>query len=290
MPELPEVEVVKRSLENDILKFSVKDIEIKDANLRYKVKRKDIIKIIGLKILSIKRRSKYLIFYFTHEVVMIAHLGMTGKFIIENKKNIKKKTSFYYKLDNTTDAKHDRIVFHFINGIKLIYNDVRKFGFIKFDSLNKLKNNSHLKILGPEPLKNLFNFQYFKSYIKGKKRIIKDLLMDQKFVSGLGNIYVNEILFYSRVKPDKKINKLLDLEIKNILINTKKILKKAIIYGGSSIKNFSSSSGIFGSYQQHFAVYGRKGNICSNTDCKERIKKIVISNRASFFCPKCQKY
>ena len=123
----------------------------------------------------------------------------------------------------------------------------------------------------------------------GRNRNIKDLLMDQKFVSGLGNIYVNEVLFYSKVRPTKKINKLDSIDIKKILSNTKKILEKAIRLGGSSIKNFSSSSGKSGSYQQNFGVYSKKGKICSNTDCNFKIKKIILSNRASFFCPNCQK-
>ena len=113
--------------------------------------------------------------------------------------------------------------------------------------------------------------------------------MDQKFVSGLGNIYVNEILFYSKVKPTRKIYKLKNFEIEKILIGTKKILQKAISLGGSSIRDFSSSSGKAGSFQQYFNVYGKKGANCSNTDCKGKIEKIVLSNRASFFCPKCQK-
>jgi formamidopyrimidine-DNA glycosylase len=113
--------------------------------------------------------------------------------------------------------------------------------------------------------------------------------MDQKFVSGLGNIYVNEILFYSKVKPTRKIIRLKDIEIQKILLSTKKVLKKAIILGGSSIKNFSSISGKTGSFQQHFSVYGKNGNNCSNVDCKGLIHKIVLSNRATFFCPVCQK-
>ena len=289
MPELPEVEVVKRSLEDAVVKLSIKDIEIKDANLRYKVKKKDTNQIIGLKILNIKRRSKYLIFFFTKGIAMIAHLGMTGKFFIVSKTNVKKKTSFYYDVNNEKDNIHDRIIFNFKNRTKLIYNDVRKFGFIKFESIKNLENNCHLKILGPEPLMSIFNFKYFKNYINGRNRIIKDLLMDQKFVSGLGNIYTNEILYYSKVKPTKKISNLRDLEIKAMLQNTKKILIKAINLGGSSIKNFSSISGKSGSFQQYFSVYGKKGKNCSNTDCNGVIKKIVLSNRASFFCPICQK-
>ena len=113
--------------------------------------------------------------------------------------------------------------------------------------------------------------------------------MDQKFVSGLGNIYVNEVLFYSKIKPNRKACNLNITEIKNILKNTKKILIKAIYFGGSSIRNFLNSNGKTGDFQQHFAVYGRKGNKCSNTDCNGKIKRIVTSNRASFFCPNCQK-
>ena len=123
----------------------------------------------------------------------------------------------------------------------------------------------------------------------GKERTIKDLLMDQKFISGLGNIYVNEILFFSGVKPDKKIKKLSVIEIKKIIKLTKKIIKKAIILGGSSIRDFSSISGKKGSFQQYFSVYGKKGHNCSKTNCNGKIAKIVLANRASFFCNKCQK-
>ena len=288
MPELPEVEVVKRSLEKSILNLSIKDVKINDANLRYKLKKRDLNQIIGLKILDIKRRSKYLLFYLTNNVVMLAHLGMTGKFLISIKKE-KKKTSFYYNLKDIKDNKHDRVIFTFKNKKKLIYNDVRKFGFIKLDKIHKISKNIHLKNLGPEPLKSDFNFKYFKSYIKKKKKIIKNILKEQNFVSGLGNIYVNEILFYSSIKPDRKISDLKDIEIIKILKNTKKILKKAISLGGSTIKDFSSTKGKSGSFQQIFSVYGKKGNYCSNSDCNFKINKIIICNRASFFCPKCQK-
>ena len=289
MPELPEVEVVKRSLDNLICNSTIKHVEINEVNLRYKVKKKEINQIIGLKILNIKRRSKYLLFFFDKNIVMLAHLGLTGKFFVINKKKIKKRTSFYYKIEDKKDNKHNHIIFTFKNKLKLIYNDVRKFGFIKFYNYKKFENNVHFSTLGPEPLNSIFNFKYFTDYIKGKNRIIKDLLMDQKFVSGLGNIYVNEILFFSKVRPTKKINKLTNSEIQKILKGTKKILKKAISFGGSSIKDFSSSTGEAGSFQQHFNVYGKKGHKCSNTDCKGEIKKIVLSNRASFFCYKCQK-
>jgi formamidopyrimidine-DNA glycosylase len=289
MPELPEVEVVKRSLINKTLNLIVKAVKINDGKLRYKINRKKVKKIIGLKFKKISRRSKYLLFFFNKDIVMLVHLGMTGKFFFINKKKKKYKTSFYYDLNEDKDKKHDRIIFELSNKQQLIYNDIRKFGFIKIINQVSLDQNVHLKYLGPEPLSTKFNFKYFKGYIKGKKRTIKDILMDQKFISGLGNIYVNEILFFSGVKPTKKTKNLSVVEIKKIIKFTKKIISKAIIYGGSSIKDFSSVSGKKGSFQQHFSVYGKKGEKCSNKNCNNLIDKIVISNRASFYCYKCQK-
>ncbi len=288
MPELPEVEVVKRSLKRKIQNLIIKSVKINDGNLRYKVNRDQISKLIGKKIKKIDRKSKFLIFNTDKDLFMLVHLGMTGKFFFVNENKKKFKTSFYYDLNENKDHKYDRVVFFFNNNQKLIYNDVRKFGFIKIYNLNE-KNNLHLKILGPEPLEKKCNLIYFKNYIKGRERTIKDILMDQKCVSGLGNIYVNEILFLSGIRPTRKVKKLKDLEIEEILENAKKILKRSIKLGGSSIKNFSSGNGKRGSFQQLFNVYGRKGRKCSNVDCKMRIYRIKISNRATFFCKSCQK-
>jgi formamidopyrimidine-DNA glycosylase len=289
MPELPEVEVVKRSLVNKTHNLIVKAVKINDGRLRYKIDRNKIKKIIGLKFIKISRRSKYLLFFFNKDIVMLVHLGMTGKFFFVNQKKKKYKTSFYYEINEDKDKKHDRVIFNLSNNQKLIYNDIRKFGFIKFIKRTNLSQNPHLKHLGPEILSTKFNIGYFKNYIKGKKRNIKNILMDQTFISGLGNIYVNEILFFSGIRPEKKIKKLSDEEIKKIIKFSKRIISKAIILGGSSIKDFSSSSGKKGSFQQHFNVYGKKGENCLNVKCKGKIKKIVIANRASFFCNKCQK-
>ena len=289
MPELPEVEVVKRSLINKTQNLIVKAVKINDGKLRYKINRKEIKKIIGLKFKKISRRSKYLLFFFNKDIVMLVHLGMTGKFFFVNRKRLKCKTSFYYDLNENKDKKHDRIIFNLTDNQKLIYNDVRKFGFIKFFKRVNLYHNIHLRNLGPEPLSAKFNMKYFKNYIIGRERTIKDLLMDQKFLSGLGNIYVNEILFFSGVIPTKKIKQLSDFDIKKIIKFSKKIISKAIVLGGSSIKDFSSSSGKKGLFQQNFTVYGKKGENCSKVKCMGKIKKIVIAKRASFFCDKCQK-
>ena len=289
MPELPEVEVVKRSLINKTQNLIVKAVKINDGRLRYKIDKNKFKKIIGLRFKKISRRSKYLLFFFNKDIVMLVHLGMTGKFFFVDRKKTKYKTSFYYNINEDKDKKHDRIIFDLSNNQRLIYNDIRKFGFIKFIKQINLEQNDHLKRLGPEPLSAKFNFGYFKNYIKGRERTIKDILMDQKFISGLGNIYVNEILFFSGIRPTKKIKNLTNFEIKKIIKFSKKIISKAIMLGGSSIKNFSSSSGKKGSFQQYFNVYGKKGKNCSKVNCLGKIKKIVIANRASFFCNKCQK-
>jgi formamidopyrimidine-DNA glycosylase len=289
MPELPEVEVVKRSLINKIKNLIITDVKINDGRLRYSIKKNEIRKIIGLKVKKIERRSKFLLFFFNKKIVMLVHLGMTGKFFFINKKKTKFKTSFYYNIDEIKNQKHDRVVFLFNQKQKLIYNDVRKFGFIKFLNVKNLQYNLHLKNLGPEPLEKDFNYIYFKKYIKDRNRVIKEILMDQKFVSGIGNIYANEILFLSKINPFRSVKTLKIFEIKKIIKFSKKILNSAIINGGSSIKDFSSTNGKKGSFQQYFNIYGKKDDTCSNIGCNNKIIKLLISNRATFFCTKCQK-
>jgi formamidopyrimidine-DNA glycosylase len=289
MPELPEVEVVKRSLTRKVQNLIIKKVKINDGKLRYPIDKNKIRKIVGLQIKKIERRSKFLLFFFNKDIVMMAHLGMTGKFFFVNQKNTKFKTSFYYDIEYKNEKKYDRVEFILKDNRKLIYNDVRKFGFIKLLNNIDYSNNFHLRNLGPEPLKDSFNITYFKKYIKGRNRMIKDILMDQKFVSGVGNIYANEILFLSKVKPSRKAKSLTELELRRIVKMTKSVLKNAIKLGGSSIKDFSSSNGKKGSFQEHFNVYGKKDNLCSVKKCKNKIVKSTISSRATFFCSKCQK-
>ena len=289
MPELPEVEVVKRSLQTKLLNLVINKVKIIDSSLRYKVNKYQILKLTGSKIKKIERRSKYLIFWTDNDLIILTHLGMTGKFFFIDKSKKKFKTSFYYSLQESKDKKYNKIVFFLQNNQKLIYNDVRKFGFIKVYDKKNYDKISHLKKLGPEPLEKSYNFQYLKNYIIRRKRTIKEILMDQKCVSGLGNIYVNEILFSSGIDPSRKVEKINDFELNQIIKNTKKILKNSIKLGGSSIKDFSSDDGKKGIFQQHFKVYGKNNELCSNSDCNKRVIKIIISNRSTFFCKKCQK-
>ncbi len=289
MPELPEVEVVKRSLEKIIHNVSIKNVIIYNKNLRYKIEVKKLKDLINSKVLSVKRRSKYILIHCNNKRTILLHLGMSGKINIINSKLKKIKSSFYYKLKDNLE-KHNHLMITFKNNFKLIYNDVRKFGFLKVIKTKNIYRNVHLKKLGPEPFSKKFNFNYFKKSIINKRKSIKDCLMDQKFVSGLGNIYTNEILFQSNIYPFKKSKNLKDKQILNIIKNTKVILKKAIIKGGSSIKDFNDIDGNSGKFQNSFKVYGKTNNSCGKRGCNGTIKKILVSSRSTFFCNICQKY
>jgi formamidopyrimidine-DNA glycosylase len=288
MPELPEVEVVKKSLEDKLKNLTIKRVFINNNKLRYKIDNKQFYKIKGHKIISVKRRSKYLLINLNMNSTILAHLGMTGKFFIIDNNNKKYKTSFYYSLKKN-DTRHDHLTIFLNKGFKLVYNDVRKFGFIKLFSSKDVYKCRHLEFLGPEPLSKEFNINYFNKYILHKKTKIKDLLMDQKFIAGLGNIYCNEILFLCKISPNRIVKKINKKEVSNLVKFTKKILKKSISQGGSSIKNFTSTNGQDGNFQQRFNVYGREKNNCNKKKCLGVVKKIYCSNRSSFFCPICQK-
>ena len=288
MPELPEVEVVKESLENKLKNLRIKRVFINNNKLRYKINKKHFQKIKGLKITSVKRRSKYLLINLNQRLTILAHLGMTGKFFIVNKKNKKQKTSFYYSIKKN-ESKHDHLTIYFNKGFKLIYNDVRKFGFLKILKNKDILKSEHLHLLGPEPLTKNFNLRYITKYTVNKKKKIKDLLMDQRFVSGLGNIYCNEILFLCKLSPFKAAKKVNQKDLTKLIKFTKKVLQKAIKQGGSSIKNFSNTEGKKGNFQQKFNVYNREKSGCNRKMCSGTIQKLYTSNRSSFFCSKCQK-
>ena len=288
MPELPEVEVVKKSLEEKLKNLTIKRVFINNNKLRYKINNKEFHKIKGHRIISIKRRAKYLLINLNQNLTILAHLGMTGKFFVVDNNNNKKKTSFYYS-DKKDESKHDHIILFFNKGFKLIYNDVRKFGFLKILKSKDIFKSKHLKFLGPEPLTQKLNLKYIIKYLFRKKTPIKSLLMDQKFIAGLGNIYCNEILFLCKINPRRTANNIKKKELNKIIKFTKIILKKSIIQGGSSIKNFSNVEGVDGKFQQKFNVYNREKNKCSRKKCFGVIQKILTSNRSSFFCPRCQK-
>ena len=287
MPELPEVEIVRQSLDKKIRQKKVKKVIVRNKNLRIKIPN-NFKKFLENKIIDrVSRFSKYLIIYLSKNEFCLIHLGMSGTIhlIDDRKKNDLTNLSFYNS--PLLPKKHNHIEIIFDN-FRVIYNDPRRYGFFQI-----IKTNDNLKKrflhLGPEPFEDKFDLEYFKKFVKNKNKKVKDLLIDQKFVSGIGNIYASEILFLSGINPNKKIKLLNNKNCSQIIKNSKKILLNAIQKGGSSIRNFKNTDGYQGNFQNNFKVYQREGLNCKRINCKGEIIKKVISNRSSFFCNSCQK-
>ena len=287
MPELPEVEIIRRSLSKKINQKKVKKVIVRNRNLRFKIPKEFKNFLENKRVNKVTRFSKYLILHLSNKGFCLIHLGMSGTIHIINKigKNFLTNTSFYNSPQLPKKHNHIEIVFE---NFKLVYNDPRRFGFvqiIKNDSLLK-KRFSHL---GPEPFDLRFNKKKILSYLKNKKKNIKSFLLDQCFVSGIGNIYANEILFLSQVNPTKKAELLTEKECSKIVTNSKKVLLDAINKGGSSIRDFLNTSGEVGNFQKDFKVYDRNGLVCARYGCQGIVQKKMISNRSTFFCNTCQK-
>ena len=287
MPELPEVEIVRQSLNKKIRQKKVKKVIIRNRNLRIQIPN-DFKKVLENKIIyKVSRFSKYLIIFLSNNKFCLIHLGMSGTIHLLNLKNKKDSTNLSFYNSPFLPKKHNHVEIIF-DKFRIIYNDPRRFGFFQI-----IKNYKDLKNrfihLGPEPFNKNFNLKYFLQFKKDKSRTIKDLLIDQKFVSGIGNIYASEILFLSKVNPQKKIKLLTSKECIQIISNSRKVLSNAIDKGGSSIRDFKNTDGIKGGYQNSFRVYQREGMNCKRQNCTGKIKKKVITNRSTFFCDFCQK-
>ena len=287
MPELPEVEIIKQSLKKKIIYQRILGTTVRNRNLRFKLDKYFAKNINNKKIINVERQAKYLIIYLNSNYSILVHFGMSGTlhFINKLRKHTRTNLSFYHS--NSLPKKHNHIELNFKN-FKIVYNDPRRFGFFKiFKTKFDLKN--YLNKNGLEPLNKKFNFSYLFKNIKNRTKKIKTILLDQKIISGIGNIYANEILFYSKINPLKPGNKLSLEEFKKIELNSKKVLKKAIMLGGSSIRDFKNSQGKTGKFQNEFKAYDKENKNCPNTNCDSKIIKIFISNRSTFYCKKCQK-
>jgi len=286
MPELPEVEIVRQSLDKKIKQKSIKKVIIRNKNLRFPIPKNFSSYLKNKKITKVNRFSKYLILNFKSGDFCLIHLGMSGTIhIIDNKKKLKfTNASFYHSPILPKRHNHIELIF---DSLKVVYNDPRRFGFFEIVENDKTLKN-RFKNLGPEPFDPNFNLNYVFNYFKGKHKNIKTFLLDQKFVSGIGNIYASEILFLSKIYPYKKVRFLSKEDCKKIIYNSKKILSKAIKKGGSSIRDFKDTLGFSGNYQKEFKVYKQEGLRCKTRGCKDTIKKKIVSNRSTFFCNSCQ--
>ena len=268
MPELPEVETTVKAISKFENKRLIKVI-IHNMNLRWKVDKIIEKKIDNKKITRIYRRAKYILIQFKDLYIML-HLGMSGNL------RIQKNNNNYFK-------KHDHAEFIFKNE-KIIFNDVRRFG-----SIHLTKNPSDHKLikdLGVEPLSDEFNKDYLYDVCKNSNLKIKKLLMDQRKIVGVGNIYASESLFLSKISPERICNKLSMRDCSNLSNSIKKVLKKAIKMGGTTLKDFYSADGNQGYFKIKLNVYGKEGKLCNN--CNNIITKKTIGQRSTFMCSRCQ--
>ena len=286
MPELPEVEVVRQSLAKNVTGKKIKKILVRNRKLRFFLDSSFEKELKNKLVNKISRFSKYLIIELNNNKFCIVHLGMSGTIhIIKNKEELFTNTSFYNSPN--LPKKHNHVEFEF-SDLKLIYNDPRRFGFFQIIK-NQKKLIDRFKLYGPEPFDKNFNLKYVTNYFKDKKKDIKNYLLDQKFVSGIGNIYASEILYLSKINPLTSVNDLSKSQRKNLIINSKKILLNAIKKGGSTIRDFKNTLGISGKFQKEFKVYGREKLKCRRSNCSGIIAKIVQANRSTFLCKICQK-
>ena len=283
MPELPEVETVKRGLEEFIVNESIKEVYLSKFNLRFPWPKDFVSKIVGKKIISIKRRAKYIIIGLSDNYSIIAHLGMSGSYKVLKKGEVQ----------DYIILKHDHLIID-LDNFKIVYNDPRRFGYIDLTNQDP-ETHKFLSSLGPEPLSNYFNADNLAETLLNKNKPIKNTLLDQNIVSGLGNIYVCEALFRSKINPKKNCSKLVTSKgkpRKNLILLVKKInevIKEAIEAGGSSLRDFSNTSGKMGYFQSSFNVYNRENEKCLLDSCDGVVKRIIQSGRSTFFCSKCQK-
>ena len=272
MPELPEVETVKNSLKLKILNKKIKNVEVLYNLIDYPELDEFKKNIVNQTIIDIKRRGKWLMFEL-NDYYLLSHLRMEGK----------------YHLRNTGDkvSKHEHIIFNFDDGTDLRYNDTRKFGKFHLIEKDKAYNMEPLCELGLEPWDDSLTIDYLKNKYSKKRLPIKTVLLDQGIITGIGNIYADEILFLSGINPLKKCNELSDLELSNIIKYTKEVLSKAIELGGTTIKSYESSEGVHGKFQNNLLVHNHEGEQCIN--CGTVIKKIKVNGRGTYYCEKCQK-
>jgi len=278
MPELPEVETVKRGLEPVMQGFKFERVTLNRLNLRFPFDKNFISRIQGKILTSLIRSGKFLKATLSSNDVLYMHLGMSGRFSIDND------LTAVYNSNNSTNPKHNHVIFEMSNGVVVTYNDPRRFGFMELIAPGE---PSRLDKMGPEPLDNMFNAPYLFNKLSGKKSAIKSALLDQSIIGGLGNIYVCEAIFKAKISPKRLAGSLTIKETETLVNEIKGVIKKAIEAGGSSLKDFASVDGNLGYFQHSFEVYGQEKKPC--VVCETPIERIIQSGRSSFYCKACQK-
>jgi formamidopyrimidine-DNA glycosylase len=287
MPELPEVETVRRGLAPAMEGARFAKVEVRHRGLRWPIAKDFEKRVTGTTVDGLGRRAKYLLADLSSGDVLIMHLGMSGSFRVDDGKIAN------YHHEKSKSVAHDHVVFHMSNGATVTFNDPRRFGSMKLVARAKLDAEPLLRSIGPEPLGNEFDAAMLARACAGKKTSLKATLLDQRVVAGLGNIYVCEALFRARLSPKRLASTIADrtgnpnARARALVDAIKAVLQDAIAAGGSSLRDHRRADGSLGDFQHNFLVYDREGAPCPG--CKGKIKRIVQTGRSTFYCPSCQK-
>jgi formamidopyrimidine-DNA glycosylase len=294
MPELPEVETVRRGLQPVMEGFKIEKAETRRKDLRFPFQKDFVARLDGQTVTGLGRRAKYLMADLASGDVLLMHLGMSGSFRVVKDEHEKAPGQFHHP--RSEDRAHDHVMFQMSSGASVIFNDPRRFGYMKIIARNALEDEPLLSGLGPEPLGNEFDAAMLARSCANKKTSLKAALLDQRVVAGLGNIYVCEALFRSQLSPrrlaatlaTKKTAEPTD-HAKRLVTAIHAVLNQAIKAGGSSLRDHRQTSGELGYFQHSFQVYDREGEVCHTKGCGGIVKRFTQNGRSTFWCPKCQK-
>ena len=292
MPELPEVETVRRGLAPVMEGARFDAVEARREDLRWPLPRDFAAHLKGRTVIGLGRRGKYLLADLSSDEVLIMHLGMSGSFRVVQKAHAAVPGRFRHP--RSAARTHDHVVFHMSNGAVVTFNDPRRFGFMKLVPRDRLEEDPAIRALGPEPLGNAFDGAMLARACTGKKTSLKAALSDQRVVAGLGNIYVCEALHRARLSPKRSASTLAPRGKAHPRADTlaqaiRAVLEDAIRAGGSSLRDHRRTDGELGDFQHTFRVYGREGKPCVTAGCTGTVRRIVQGGRSTFYCPVCQR-
>ncbi|MBX3494910.1 MAG: bifunctional DNA-formamidopyrimidine glycosylase/DNA-(apurinic or apyrimidinic site) lyase [Parvibaculum sp.] len=293
MPELPEVETVRRGLAPALEGRRFAHVTQRRSDLRFPLPERFAARLTGRRVARLERRAKYILVHLdatpkAAEEVLIMHLGMSGRFTIHEPDGARAPGRFHHGMPGA--ERHDHIVFDMEGGTRIVYADHRRFGFMDLVPEAALMGCAHLAGIGPEPLGNEFSGPVLAERLTGRRAPIKAALLDQRTVAGLGNIYVCEALFRAGLSPRRTAATVATpLRSARLAAAIRDVLEEAIVAGGSTLRDYAHTDGELGYFQHSFAVYGREAEACSKPRCGGTVTRIVQSGRSTFFCSSCQR-
>lgn len=283
MPELPEVETVRRGLEPVMVDQVITHAAVNRADLRWPFPAGMAERLTGRRVLRLRRRSKYLLCDLDGGETLLVHLGMSGRMMVSGDPLGR------FVHDHPAAEKHDHVVLDLANGARITFNDPRRFGAMDLMPTDAAGTHRLLAALGPEPLGNGFHEDMLAAAFAGRRTPVKAALLDQRIVAGLGNIYVCEALHRSGISPRRHAGRIARPRLSRLVPAIRAVLREAIEAGGSSLRDYRQADGELGYFQHNFRVYGREGGPCVTPGCEGAVRRIVQSGRSSFYCPRCQR-